>query len=428
MQALLLPKIQAQKSRLIMVLPVKKSIPSNTAASTLPYQTGYYQKTKNPSSLGSDFLKLAAKLLAPTDVDRLQRLLSSNRFTSSSPDFHQNLDLAKQNSSNEFFTLKEQHAVSNFVNAVEQAPVHLRDQLAKHMLEVFIDIANMPYLLTYDELTKTASFIQNSVTENPLEEGITNYVLEQNLESITLSGQRGCVRHPSLSPQKSMLQLKDPQSYRIKPGECSTIIQELETKLLEALNTDQVTNQLQELYKQLPEIIGNGTEFQKSLEPILTTMVNALNIRDIKFRIENSSQKESFDFNLAGSSSHDKQEIALNQKTLLDHLENLRHENVPINDIRNALFTEIISTLIQEAIHIWQVNEASKLNKHATYDNKSIRLKDYEDNLRYYNSAFACLALKGDLKFYYEQPLEYDSQIVSQFVTESILEKITQNN
>ena len=129
-----------------------------------------------------------------------------------------------------------------------------------------------------------------------------------------------------------------------------------------------------------------------------------------------------FDFNLAGSSSRDKQEIALNQKTLLDHLENIRYENVPINDIRDALFTEIISTLIQEAIHTWQVNEVNKPSK--LEDNRSIRLKDYEDNLKHYNSSLACLALKGDLKFYYEQPLEHDSQIVSQSVTESILEKI----
>lgn len=406
MQVLLSPKIQAQKNKL----------------------TSYYLRTSNLSPLKLDLLEIASKFLDKEYIERLQTLLDSNRFTSSKPELSKSLDLSGQNQSEEFSILKEQQAISNFVNAVEQVPRDLREQLAKYLLEVFVDTSNMPCLLTYDKSTKTACLLQNSLTEMFSEEGITSYVLDKNLEFLTLPKQREIqsTHHKSFK-ERSTFQLKDPQSYHIKLGEYLEIIQELNIKLLKAFSDAKVLNHLQNFYKYLPKVVGNSKELQSLLDPIYTALKNALDIRDVEFKIDYRNSSEAFDFNLAGSSNFNEKKIKLNQKTFLDHLENLKYENIPVYDIRNILFTEVISTLIQEAVHAWQINEASKYRNHSSSDNnKATRLKDYEDNLKHYNSAFTCLALKGDLRFYYEQPLEYDSQAVSQFVTKSLLEKIQQ--
>ncbi len=369
------------------------------------------------SSPKNTILKLAQQLVTQEVLEKLAKRLDDSQISISGKNLSDSIDLEIKSNDTAVKELKI-YALLNHLNEISSLlPESQKRNLLSQILTNVSETGIVPKLISYSDESHIAHLVSYSVIgTTPLDDGKHGCFIEEKHLHFDIKHNEVVLEDKNIISyfnNKNLL-LKDPLSYRLKPDAKHDIYKHYEKSLLTNLYKIETKNHLKKLYENIESAIHDKAKLKEIIMPIVLLISNSLGLETVNLTIVNDHSKYKLQPTaLLNKGGFDKSNNTLfvYQKALIEELNTI--SDLPNDEKRKRLYQSIIKTLIDELVH----KKQSQLVETLTTDSKKqavaplqiARVLDYKDNFNSYNDANYCLALRGDIDFYSNQPLQKDA-------------------
>jgi hypothetical protein len=281
----------------------------------------------------------------------------------------------------------------------------------------------MPRFISFDRSTKIAEFVQDElIGAKDCGQGTNEYhILRKNL-LYDFSVDRETSNSISvISPtQDRNLLLASPESLSQNETAAKNLYEPVIDKLKKTISDEPSETQIQDLAANIDQLIYNKQKIQEILTLLAISCSEALGMELPSIKVYYSSNPQNQSSWERGSFEPFNKTINIDLTPLVSDTNALLEVGNTPSQVRKILFESLMRTFFDEIIHTWQY--------HAAYSGRTeSRLADYRNNFSSYNNANYVLALRGEMSYYKEQPVEKDAEIISSGLIGYINSKILTN-
>lgn len=353
--------------------------------------------------------------LPPSDLQRLAERLANNRFGISGNGLS---DIETLDGAFDLTQQDTQDGLTKAERALQQVedirqgianPVEAQRALY-HLMRDFAKQGNIPDAVAYVDDQHLFISTQDTVERLPNNRfpGTTTYRVHRQAHAADLSG--------TLQPWDQVysqevgstdIPLRDPHSYRLKPGDpLPPLLQGIQARILQGLQDNPTL--VETLETAVPKALASPQQFEAALQPVYQTIQQATGLQHSVPMAVRGSEEFALGNMILGGYNPETDQIDINHGYFQAWGQTHTAQQVT---------ERVMETLTEELVHARQ-QELVKQSQQRPLPNTlpeadRLRLQDYQENVAVPNFVTQVFALEGDIDNYAQAPFEHDAKRIA---------------